>query len=293
MKRVLSIIILATMIVSCMSACGSKFKDGDRTEPTVDYSSSNVMGDSFTREESSETSKSGDLFIWEGNKITALTEEGKAETDIVIPDNCEEIGFAVFTGSAVKNITFADDDDVEITMAFNNCKTLESITLPKNLSKIGMSTFECCDSLKSISIPEAVSILDKSAFNACPALEEVTFEGTNIESIGAQCFFSCDSLKSIEIPEGVETIGDHAFMRCTSLVNVGLPSTIKSIEKFAFVEVDGIESISLKEEVSDLKIDGTAFGMRTSLMDVHVAKGSWCDTNRDSWDVGFKSIIAE
>lgn len=82
-------------------------------------------------------------------------------------------------------------------------------------------------------------------------------------------------------------------MRCTSLVSIELPSTIKSIEKFAFVEVDGIESISLKERVSDLKIDGIAFGMCTSLMDVHVVKGSWCDTNRDSLDVGFKSIIAE
>ena len=48
--------------------------------------------------------------------------------------------------------------------AFYNCKSLEKIELPKELSDLKDETFYNCSSLQSINIPDDVSILEKGAF---------------------------------------------------------------------------------------------------------------------------------
>ena len=53
---------------------------------------------------------------------------------------------------------------------FLGCKSLESITLSSNITKIAISAFENCTSLKSIVIFKNIITIDNSAFKNCTSL---------------------------------------------------------------------------------------------------------------------------
>ncbi len=57
---------------------------------------------------------------------------------------------------------------------FYYCSQLSSVTLPKNMSRIGVSAFEGCASLKRIAIPNSVTKIEEYAFLWCSSLKEVT-----------------------------------------------------------------------------------------------------------------------
>lgn len=96
--------------------------------------------------------------------------------------------FAISTGKGT--ISF-DGDVTEIReLAFANCGSLTSITIPETVTTIGDEAFANCDSLISITIPKSV---------------------TTIESMA---FYFCYFLNSITIPKSVTEIGDDAFAAC-------------------------------------------------------------------------------
>ena len=61
-------------------------------------------------------------------------------------------------------------------VAFAQCPNLKSITLPKNLEKIGFSCF-MHTGLESITIPEGVKTIEKRAFYGCENLKDIHFAG--------------------------------------------------------------------------------------------------------------------
>ena len=73
--------------------------------------------------------------------------------------------------------------------AFENCTTLESVTLPKDLKVIPESMFSQCKRLQSITIPDGLR-----------EIEDYAFDG-------------CESLRDIVIPDSVIEIGSYAFDR--------------------------------------------------------------------------------
>ena len=76
-------------------------------------------------------------------------------------------------------------------IAFNYCSGLNSVTLPHNLTRIGVQAFANCG-LKSVVIPNSVL------------------------SIGDNAFLYC-GLTNVTIGNGVTNIGNYAFLYCRSL----------------------------------------------------------------------------
>ena len=109
--------------------------------------------------------------------------------DLVIPENVEYRG-GLYPVIEIKNKIF-----------FNN-KTLESLTLPGSLSKIGEYAFYRCANLKNVTLSEGIVTIGGCAFQDCVALEEVKIP-ESVREIGSGAFGGCSSLKSIVIPEGV------------------------------------------------------------------------------------------
>lgn len=282
------VLLLSAIIGICCCSCSS----GSESTPVSNAGDDNGAEVTNSSEDIEVGKPDSSLFEWDGNKITALTEKGKKKSSLVIPENCEQMGDMIFLDAEVKKITFEDDDDVKFGLTFNSSPSLEEIVLPENLSGIPMACFQSCASLKSITIPASVKSLDKYAFDACHSLEEVVFNGTSISEIPMACFSHCDKLQNIAIPEGVETISDDAFLYCSAINELTLPNTIKAIGDTAFLDTK-LKELHLPEGVEFTSLNPTAFGINTSLMTVYVVSDSWCDKNRDSWDIGFGSIVAE
>lgn len=110
--------------------------------------------------------------------------------------------------------------------------------------------------------------------------------------ISENCFEDCVALKNITIPEGVTSIEKYAFSDCTSLVDVKLSGTLKNIAKFAFGNT-GIKEIHFPENNQFETMDASAFGTATYTTTVYIVKGSWCDLNQSSWNIGFSEIKYE
>lgn len=53
------------------------------------------------------------------------------------------------------------------------CKSLERVSIPSTVKKIGRAAFYNCQSLKEIQLPDGLQVIYENAFGKCSALQEV------------------------------------------------------------------------------------------------------------------------
>lgn len=103
--------------------------------------------------------------------------------------------------------------------AFESCRLLANIILPKNVTRIGDKAFNGCRSITDLNLPSGITSIGDSAFCGCRALTAVTLpEG--LTRIGAGTFENCASITTIDIPSNVSSIGTSAFSGCTRITSV-------------------------------------------------------------------------
>jgi len=119
--------------------------------------------------------------------------------------------------------------------AFEECCSLESITLSGSLKKISGSTFANCSSLKTIILPDKLTQIEDRAFENCSSLSEVTFNN-RLAGIGQSAFLNCTSLSSIELPDSLISLGSQAFRGCKNLSRVKMPQNITCIAADVFAD---------------------------------------------------------
>ena len=126
---------------------------------------------------------------------------------------------AAVTGITANAETYGDfeyelleDDTVMITGYTGYADALEipSEIDGKKVTSIGDVAFENCDSLTSVTIPDSVTTIGDGAFAWCDSLTSVTIPDS-VTTIGDWAFAWCDSLTSVTIPDSVESIGYQAF----------------------------------------------------------------------------------
>ncbi|GAA0377773.1 leucine-rich repeat protein [Bacillus horti] len=151
-------------------------------------------------------------------------------------------------------------------------KTLNSVTIPRTVTTIGMGAFMGCE-LDSIILNEGLEEIGAMAF-AGNRMEHVDIPGTvttiaqgafsqgnlstltlreGLKTIGDQAFWD-NEIQAVHIPEGVEVIGEKAFID-NKLEEVKLPGTITSIGEQAFLGEDGknnIRTLTLHEGLSSI-----------------------------------------
>lgn len=149
-------------------------------------------------------------------------------TEIVIPENVSSIGAGAFTKSA-----------------------LESIVIPKSVTKIENNTFRRCIALKSIEMPDGLTRIGNYAFNECSALTGIKLPD-NITSIGEGAFAGCTALKSINLPSMLSIIAKELMTKCNSLTEVVLPENATSIGEAAFSFCDKLERIHFRRKIESV-----------------------------------------
>lgn len=81
------------------------------------------------------------------------------------------------------------------TNAFENCKNLESIVLPKSLKTLGRGAFKGCEALKSVELPTSINLTDLETFSYCYKLESINVSSVRV--IDNYAFAECDALTDI------------------------------------------------------------------------------------------------
>ena len=129
-----------------------------------------------------------------------------ATGEISIPDTID--------GRSVTSIGF---------IAFMNCSSLTSVTIPNSVTSLADGAFQNCSSLTSVIIPDSATSIEEFAFASCISLTSINI-GNSVTSIGGSAFQNCSSLTSINIPDSVTSIEGYAFYQCTNLASIRLES---------------------------------------------------------------------
>ena len=118
-------------------------------------------------------------------------------------------------------------------LAFSQCTSITTVTIPNSVTNIGIQAFWNCTSLASVTIPNSVTSIGNNAFYGCISLTNVTIPDS-VASIGDWVFYNCSSLTNATIPNHVTSIGMYAFSKCASLTSVTIPNGVTNIAQWAF-----------------------------------------------------------
>ena len=131
----------------------------------------------------------------------------------------------------------------ELTNATSQLNGAKTVTI-QDYTSIGNQAFYYALSLQSITIPASVTRIGYNAFAGATALTTVTFvQGSQLTGIGVQAFNGARSLQSITIPNTVTSIGNSAFQDASSLQSINIPASVTSIGDLAFYRADKLRSI--------------------------------------------------
>lgn len=141
--------------------------------------------------------------------------------------------------------------------AFQGCRSLTSISLPKSVTSLGRTSFWECETLSEISVDA-----DNPAY---ASVDGILFD----KSISTLlCYPEGKAYTESAIPSTVESIDDSTFYNYTKLVNLTLPGSIKSVGKYAFVGCTGLRKVELPRSLSQL--GNSAFKNCENLRDLYI-----------------------
>ncbi len=148
--------------------------------------------------------------------------------------------------------------------AFSQCNSLESITLPPGLTKIGRYAFFKDDKLRDIVGGENIKSIGGYAFGYCSELDKVPFSdiiseigdyafaycngladfksGVNLKMLGIGAFYGCSGLKNVDLSDFRYEIGADCFSHCTSLANLSLNTVLSEIPEGCFENCVSLKS---------------------------------------------------
>lgn len=190
------------------------------------------------------------------------------EVDVVIPDEYE--GYPV--------VAIADK-------AFKQAQ-IDSVTLGKNITRIGDGAFMRCEYLETVNLNAALEEIDYEAFERCSNLRTVSIPADSaLEKIDTCAFFQCRSLESFTVPASTTYLGTSCFKGCTGLTQFAFASGWNgNIDGSCFEGCTSLGSIDIPSLVS---LGKGAFSGWTSAQSVHIG------SNLDSVKVCYSGYVYE
>jgi hypothetical protein len=171
-------------------------------------------------------------------------------------------------------------------LAFSDCTSLISVSIPNSVTSIGEYAFEVCTSLTNVMIGAGVTNIGNAAFNSCPSLAAINVASSNsafssvsgvlynqsqtvlvaypngggttytipngVTNIGNAAFANSARLTSVTIPTSVTSMGTGEFEYCTSLTNVTIPNGVRSVETEAFYQCTNLASVTISASANDI-----------------------------------------
>ena len=145
---------------------------------------------------------------------------------------------------------------------FWNATSLEEVTIPKNVTRIGSYAFTNCNLLSKITFADKNKIteINSGAFDGCSLLD-IEIDFPNLIELGESVFNRCVNIRKItnlgKITKikGVGNIGQNwgDFYQCTSLEDVTLPNTLESIGTKSFYECSAMTRCVFPTSITTIK----------------------------------------
>ena len=142
-----------------------------------------------------------------------------------------------------------------LNLAFNGTgiSTFDELQYFTGLATLNRYEFQNCNSLERITVPRSVNLIQPSIFQGCNSLRHITVDPDNptfdsrdncnaiIETATNKLVAGC---KSTIIPEGVTAIGEGALENLP-MSTLTLPTTLQTIESYGIHLIDGLESLTV------------------------------------------------
>lgn len=170
--------------------------------------------------------------------------------EITLPKTAP-IGDYMFRGT---KIVYAEIDDSVTSVgegAFELCRELRSVKLPKNLKTIEAKTFSDCEELTDIEIPSGLTKIYAQAFSGCSLINPSLPKA--VEFIGERAFEKCRSAfkGKLTLPENLKTVESSAFAGCINITEIiipkGLSSLGKNIIKSSYTKNTAFQNVSFDD----------------------------------------------
>ena len=158
--------------------------------------------------------------------------QGSGLRSVTIPDTVTSVDNFTFYESGVKTVTFGKGLKTTAYEMFEKCRELGTINFG-GIQELDARTFAYCSSLENVTIPAGVKRIGNGTFGECWMLETVTIQGT-LNCIPFQAFLNCSSLKNVIITGKVPNIYRASFLGCRSLKSITLPKTTTYVHPWAF-----------------------------------------------------------
>lgn len=143
--------------------------------------------------------------------------------------------------------------------AFYKCTSLQTVSLPESLEKMGHHCFFGCTSLKNINIPDSVSEIGMGCFYGCSSLNEAVLS-ENLTILPDSCFRDCISLNAVILPQNITEIQKFCFAGCSSLSVVSLSGHLTDVGDLAFYACFSIKEIYIPDSVQNIGTHSLGYG---------------------------------
>ena len=209
----------------------------------------------------------GDPSVYSGVIEIPESVEYDGITSIVV-----DAGYDTFKGCVLEKVVFPST--ISCISGFYEASVKE-VVIPEGAEYIGQSAFQGCKNLKTLHLPKSIKNIESNAFADCD-IEEINFE--NIEYIGGGAFSGSNlknadlsKLKGAYVELGVLEEGllpTDVFNQCENLENVILSEAITVIDGWAFRECENLTKVEMP---SVIDIWGMAFYQCSNLSDVDLS----------------------
>ncbi len=213
--------------------------------------------------------------------VLSLAPRSKASSlksnQIIIPPKVTYIPTTCFQScTGITSVSMASVKDIG-DKAFNNCRSLTSVTVPNAVSTIKSGVFQDCAGLKTVVYSKNLQEIKESAFKGCSSLtsarpsDQKAMKNTimlpaSCEAVQKFGFEDCSSFKYLNIlsktKSKLATLGEKAFANCTSLEGstldgtssqeLSFPSKVEVIHPRLFYKCNSLKTVKFEGKVTSI-----------------------------------------
>ena len=167
-------------------------------------------------------------------------EKWRSYADYIAPKslNCG-VEFKYLDNNTVLNLSSTTETTLTIDASETNLWTtitsgIAAVEIEGNITDINRSAFENNKTITSLTILDGVKCIGEYAFSGCNNLKTVLLSSQSLEELGKNCFEYC-GMETITLPSGLKTINNDSFKNCSSLGEIKAYCTaLKTVALTAF-----------------------------------------------------------